>query len=92
MRLVSKDHTRPWFCPKLVIFLLSSWFPHRLESKDHTRPWFCPKLVIFLLSSWFSHRLESEDHARPPAKAWGVELMVEAPRTVLVASASKHSP
>ena len=56
---------RPWFCPKLIVFLLSTWFPHRLESEDHARPWFCPKLMIFLLSTWFPHRLESEDHARP---------------------------
>ena len=38
--LGSEDHTRPWFYPKLVIFLFCTWFPHRLESEDHARPWF----------------------------------------------------
>ena len=44
-RLGSEDHTRPWFCPELIIIKkFCTWFPHRLGSEDHTRPWFCPEL------------------------------------------------
>ena len=46
-RLESEDHARPWFCPKLFVFLLCTWFPHRLESEDHASPRFCPKLMFF---------------------------------------------
>ena len=63
--LGSEDHTRPWNCPILVIFIFYTWFPHRLESEDHARPRFCPTLVIFIFCTGFPHRLESEDHARP---------------------------
>src|SRR6266702_4409149 len=80
--LESEDHTRPWFCPKLVIFIIfCTCFPHRLESEDHTRPWFCPKLVIFIIfCTWFPHRLESEDHTRPWFCPWAHMLNGPGPR------------
>uniref|UniRef100_A0A7N2L3M8 Uncharacterized protein n=1 Tax=Quercus lobata TaxID=97700 RepID=A0A7N2L3M8_QUELO len=63
--LESVDHARPWFCPKLLILISCTWFPHRFESVDHARPWFCPKLLILISCTWFPHRFESVDHARP---------------------------
>ena len=44
-RFEFEDHTRPWFCPKLMFSFWSSWFPYRFKSEDHARPWFCPKLI-----------------------------------------------
>ena len=55
-RLESEDHTRPWFCPTLVIFIFCTWFPHRLESEDHARPRFCPWAPV-LNQAWVTSLL-----------------------------------
>ena len=55
--LGSEDHTRPWFCPKLVIIIIfCTWFPHRLESEDHARLWFCPWVPV-LNRAWAANLL-----------------------------------